>query len=399
MNGATIVWAAIVFYGAWIWITKKNGQSRIIQWGGGFLATSVIFGYLATAFSNYDHQQPAAAVDSTKSNIQPSFRDRYNAIAKIMAPTLETHECTETNSPGRNRDILIECQLISTGAQLTISGLNNRFTGAILDFDVKKFDKPGVLMDAGKILLRLARAKDFESEEPLEMTQLVLEAQESPGKGACVDTPEQHTRFCLTTDDKKIYHLTVADPEMWKESRPLQQEPSEDEKHEAAIALIRSYSPQQAIDFTKPEMEDIQGEGVSKGTAMLAFWATSGLKWNELMSLPSSKHGLIMKDSSPQLGKRLCAKGLVIEIARDKSVEQPLFNGGMLDGAGRIYRFVAVGSTGDIVANTQAGFCGIVTGQQHYPNSIGGVAHAVTLVGLFDLPENKPTKVKNKGTK
>jgi len=203
MNGATIFWAAIVFYAAWIWIARKNGQSGIIQWGGGFLTTLITFGYLATAVSNYD-QQPAVATtaESAKSNVQPSFRDRYNAIAKIIAPSLETQECTETNSIGRNRDILIECQLISDGAQLTISGLNNRFTGVILDFDVQKVDKPSLLMDAGRILLRLARAKDFKSEDPIEMTQLVIGAQESPGKGSCVDSPEQRTRFCLATDDK-----------------------------------------------------------------------------------------------------------------------------------------------------------------------------------------------------
>lgn len=176
-------------------------------------------------------------------------------------------------------------------------------------------------------------------------------------------------------------------------------QPTEDEKREAAVALIQSYTLPQAIEFAKPHMEDIQGEGVSKGTGILAFWASTNLKWAELIELPSSKHGLIMKDSAAQLGKRLCVKGRVIEIARDKTVEQPLFTGGMFDGTGRIYRFVAVGSTGDIVGNTQAGFCGIVTGQQHYLNSAGGVAHAVQLVGLFDLPENKPAEAKKKGSK
>lgn len=147
---------------------------------------------------------------------QPSFRDRFNSIAKITAPVLVTQACKETKDIGRNHDTLIQCLTLSDGAQLTIGGLNNRFTGAILDFDVQKFDKPSVLMDAGRILLRLARAKDFEKEDPLEMTALVIEAQESLGKSACVDTPDQHTRFCITTGDKRLYQLAILDPNMWR---------------------------------------------------------------------------------------------------------------------------------------------------------------------------------------
>ncbi|MCQ8116126.1 hypothetical protein [Methylomonas rosea] len=173
-------------------------------------------------------------------------------------------------------------------------------------------------------------------------------------------------------------------------SQHIEKEPSEEDKRKAVIALIRSYTLQQVIDLTKPEMEDIQGGDISKGTAMLALWASTNLKWDELTDLPNTKHGLVMKDSAPQLGKRLCVKGQVIEIERDRTIDEPLYSGGMFDDAARIYRFLAVASTGEIVANTHVGFCGIVTGQQHYPNSAGGMAHAVQLVGMFDLPENKP---------
>jgi len=106
--------------------------------------------------------------------------------------------------------------LVSAGAQLTVSGVNNLFTGAILDIDAQKLGNVGDLMKAGRIFLRLARDKDFEKEDQLEMTQLVIDAQENPGKGACVDTPEQRTRFCVTTDDKKVYQFAILDPEMWK---------------------------------------------------------------------------------------------------------------------------------------------------------------------------------------
>ncbi|MBI1175670.1 MAG: hypothetical protein GC139_10470 [Sideroxydans sp.] len=141
--------------------------------------------------------------------MQPSFRDRYNALAKIMAPSLMTRQCVKTKNIGRNHDVLIECPLIANGAQLTISGLNNLFTGALLELDVQQLENPADLMNAGKILLRLARDKDGEKEPQFEMTQFVIEAQQRLGKAACEKIPDQNTLFCIMTNDKKIYHLMV----------------------------------------------------------------------------------------------------------------------------------------------------------------------------------------------
>ena len=53
-----------------------------------------------------------------------------------------------------------------------------------------------------------------------------------------------------------------------------------------------------------------------------------------------------------------------------------------------IYRFLAVKSTGNITDESSAKFCGVVIGKMDYANSAGGVAHAIQLVGMFDLPEN-----------
>lgn len=148
-----------------------------------------------------------------------------------------------------------------------------------------------------------------------------------------------------------------------------------------------------AIAATRLDMSDIQGTNISKGAAVLALWGYQGMKWSELQEIPKGKYGVVMKDPDSQRGSRLCVYGQVIEIAVDKSVPQKIYQGGIFDDDGRIYRFIAVGSTGEIVAHSYANFCGIVTGQQHYANSMGGEAHAVHLVGMFDLPENKPGKV------
>jgi hypothetical protein len=73
----------------------------------------------------------------------------------------------------------------------------------------------------------------------------------------------------------------------------------------------------------------------------------------------------------------------------EKADGNKFYNGGLVDHYGHIYRFIAVRSTGDLVAGSVAHFCGVVTGKQSYANSVGGMAHAVFLVGMFVLPENK----------
>jgi len=146
----------------------------------------------------------------------------------------------------------------------------------------------------------------------------------------------------------------------------------------------------QVISTAQPQMTDVHGADVSVGAAWLALWGAENLRWSELQKVPETKYGLVMKDSDAHRGKRLCVKGQVIEIALDRTVpDHKVFIGGMFSGSGNIYRFIAVQSTGEIVQNSNARFCGVVAGQQHYENSIGGVAHAVQLVGMFDLPENR----------
>lgn len=144
-----------------------------------------------------------------------------------------------------------------------------------------------------------------------------------------------------------------------------------------------------AIATARPFMEDVHDAPASKGAAILAIWGASNMTWSDLQTLDVGKYALVMKDSASQRGKRICLGGTIIEIGVDRTAGEPLYVGGMYDEAGKIYRFIAVGSTGELVENSRAKFCGVVTGQMHYSNSVGGVAHSVQLVGMFDLPANR----------
>lgn len=146
----------------------------------------------------------------------------------------------------------------------------------------------------------------------------------------------------------------------------------------------------EAIAIARPLMTDINGAELDTGTAALAIWSAEYMKWAELQELPTGKYAMVMKDSESQRGSKLCLAGTVIEIAVDGSIPgKKIYLGGMFDDGGRITRFIAVRSTGEIVERSRARFCGVITGQQHYQNSAGGTAHAVHLVGMFDLPENR----------
>ena len=144
-----------------------------------------------------------------------------------------------------------------------------------------------------------------------------------------------------------------------------------------------------AIDATKKTMSD-EVDDLSGGAVALAVWAAEKMRWSELSGIPESGYGLIMKDPDAERGKRLCGTGEIIEIEAEKTDFGKVFRGGMFAGGiDKVFRFLAVGSTGDLVAHSRAKFCGIVIGKESYSNSMGGMTHGVSLVGMFDLPANR----------
>lgn len=142
-----------------------------------------------------------------------------------------------------------------------------------------------------------------------------------------------------------------------------------------------------AIAGNKSSMSDTDDD-VSDGAVSLASWSADHMKWSELQGLPKTKAGLVMKDSDQQRGKLICASGELIEIASEKEDDKKFYEGGLQDDDDNIYRFIAVKSTGGLVENSHATLCGVVIGRQDYADSVGGEAHAVFLVGMFQLPEN-----------
>ena len=146
---------------------------------------------------------------------------------------------------------------------------------------------------------------------------------------------------------------------------------------------------EQALTLAKPIMGDSSNE-TDVGAKLLALWAMNHMKWSDVgVAEDETSHALARKDSDEARGKRLCTTGTVIQIESLKSATGKYFTGLTMTGAGNIFHFTAVGSSGTLVARSSARLCGVVTGLYDYSNSGGGVGHAVELVGMFDLPENK----------
>lgn len=154
------------------------------------------------------------------------------------------------------------------------------------------------------------------------------------------------------------------------------------------LSKMNSYPS--AITFTTPMMTDTFDGKVDQGTAFLALWSIKHLAWtNVAVAKNETTFAEARKDSDAARGKRVCVNGTVIEISVEKTEDGKVFNGTLLTSAADLYRFYVVRSTGTLVAQSSGRLCGFVTGKFDYPNSAGGTGHAIKVVGMFDLPENR----------
>ena len=122
----------------------------------------------------------------------------------------------------------------------------------------------------------------------------------------------------------------------------------------------------------------------SPGALLLGLWAARHLRWSDVaIAKNETTFALIHKDSDSARGKRLCFNSQVIQIGKEKADEASVFTGLLLSGGAQIASFIAAGSTGDLVENSYARFCGVVIGTYDYSNSGGGTGHAISVVGMF----------------
>jgi hypothetical protein len=152
--------------------------------------------------------------------------------------------------------------------------------------------------------------------------------------------------------------------------------------------LLATPSLADAIELVKPQMSDTDDD-TSPGAIMLGVWAAAHLTFEDVaVRKNETSFALVRKDSDANRGKRMCIRGTIIQIAKEKVGAGAVWTGLMLSGYSEITSYIAAGSTGNLVQQSRARLCGVVIGTYDYSNSAGGKGHAVSLVGMFDLPDN-----------
>lgn len=182
----------------------------------------------------------------------------------------------------------------------------------------------------------------------------------------------------------------IASPPPVPPSKPTSASTEEQDPTTVALIKMDTMSAFGAFAFARPDMADAVTND-SPGTAIFALWAARRMRWSDVyVSADETTFARVRKDSSEQLGKRMCSAGMVAEIHADKlTTGGHVAHGQLISDSEHVYHFVAAGSSGDIGQESRANFCGFVTGNYDYENSVGGTGHAVTVVGMFDLPENR----------
>ena len=198
--------------------------------------------------------------------------------------------------------------------------------------------------------------------------------------GACSKTEDPpRPAAASVTVAPSVPVVPVADPA----PQPAPAEPSLVER------LVASTTLTEALEIVRPQMTDTTNE-VSPGALALALWATEHLRWPDVaVAQNETSFARVRKDPDAARGKRMCFRAQIIQITKAELGAGSVFSGLTLSAGAQIARFIAVGSTGDLVENSGARFCGVVIGTYDYSNSGGGTGHAISVVGMFDLPENR----------
>lgn len=153
--------------------------------------------------------------------------------------------------------------------------------------------------------------------------------------------------------------------------------PPPEEPIEARIMKADSFVD--AFALAKPAMTD-SAEAFSPGAKLFTTYAVGKLRWEDVDVAAETTFGHVIKDADVERGKRMCADGELVAIQRRDLGPRKIYVGSLRVSDTDTIAFVAVGTTGELIRGSKARFCGAVTGT---------AGPAVSMVGMFDLPENR----------
>jgi hypothetical protein len=155
-----------------------------------------------------------------------------------------------------------------------------------------------------------------------------------------------------------------------------------------AERIDRASTISEAVALMRPHLGDGSPTAADPGGEILAQWAARHLRWQDMANLTASSYALAQKDTDAERGKYICSTNRIVQIRAERGPSGTLYRGTMsLDGS--MITYVAVGSTGKLVDESSARFCGVIAGRWNYRTLAGGTAESIFLIGMFDLPENR----------
>jgi hypothetical protein len=138
------------------------------------------------------------------------------------------------------------------------------------------------------------------------------------------------------------------------------------------------------IDEAPPPVNQ-PGGGV--GTVAITTWAARHLVDKDVF-LPENQttYAIAIKHPVRERGRRFCTSGKIMYFQpKGEGIDQ--FVHGMLSAKEGMVEYLAVGMRGRLSEGLDARFCGAVISDARYATKQGS-GKALTMVGMFDLPEN-----------
>ena len=116
-----------------------------------------------------------------------------------------------------------------------------------------------------------------------------------------------------------------------------------------ADRLAEAATLSDALAITLPEMKDTTDD-TSLGALGLSMWSASHLHFADVAVRHNETSAkLILKDSDRERGKRMCARGGIVQIEKTEVGGVTIFDGLMMKYDGTVISFLAAGDTGELV--------------------------------------------------
>jgi hypothetical protein len=164
---------------------------------------------------------------------------------------------------------------------------------------------------------------------------------------------------------------------------------AETEIAKRTAAVVGSGTYADAMRLASPLFADAVND-VNPGAVMLAMWFSEhGSLTDVAVSTDETSVRKARKDTDAERGKRLCARGRVVQIEKESVAGIAIWTGNIMTGNMDFVNFMAGGSTGELVQNDYGRLCGVVIGEYAFSNVSGGQTRSIQVVGMFDLPENR----------